>query len=109
MKRSRPRRSHVVRRRQYDGRLKRFGTEELPAYERALREACNGTPPPFGQAWYGEKYRLLASDPAWLATSLIANAEKEGDGARKLWQLAAGSQDPEITLNEVGEARFVGE
>jgi hypothetical protein len=89
--------------------LRSFGTEELPSYERALRGACNSTPPPFGQAWYGEKYRLLASDPAWLASSLIANAEKEGDGARKLWQLAASTPDPEIgeavRLHAVDESR----
>ena len=76
--------------------LSESGTEELPHYEAALRSACIASPPPFGQAWYGEKYRIVASDPSWFAASLIANAEKEGEGSRKLWDLVARTPDPEI-------------
>jgi len=56
--------------------LRARGTEVLPVYEAALREACTAHPPPFGQAWYGDRYRAVASDPMWLAFSLVANAEK---------------------------------
>jgi len=76
--------------------LRERGTEALPHYEAALRAACEACPPPFGQAWYGEKYRTFASDPGWLASSLIANAEKEGEGSRKLWALVARAPDPDV-------------
>ena len=89
--------------------LRERDTEELPHYEAALEAACSECPPPFGQAWYGTKYRFLASDPAWLASSLIANAEKEGAGARKLWELASRSPDAAIgeaiRLHAVDESR----
>ncbi len=76
--------------------LRANGTEALPVYESALRAACAAHPPPFGQAWYGDRYREVASDPAWLAASLVANAEKEGEGARKLWVLAGRASDSEV-------------
>lgn len=76
--------------------LRMRGTEALPHYELALETACEESPPPFGQAWYGEKYRAVASDPGWLASSLIANAEKEGEGSRKLWTLVARCPEPDI-------------
>jgi len=47
-------------------------------------------------AWYGEKYREVASDPTWLANSLIANAAKEGEGSQKLWALAGRTADSEV-------------
>jgi len=76
--------------------LSESGTEELPHYEAALQAACITFPPPFGQAWYGEKYRTVALDPGWFAASLIANAEKEGEGSRKLWDLVARTPNQEI-------------
>lgn len=76
--------------------LRQRGTEALPHYEAALCAACEACPPPFGQAWYGQKYRTFASNPEWLASSLIANAEKEGEGSRKLWALVARCPDQDI-------------
>jgi hypothetical protein len=76
--------------------LRAHGTETLPLYEAALRAACTVHPPPFGQAWYGERYRAVASDPVWLASSLVANAEKEAEGARKLWALAGRTPDTDV-------------
>lgn len=72
------------------------GTGSLPGYARSLRAACKAAPPPFGMAWYGDRYRELAIEPRWLATSLIDNAAKEGEGSRKLWRLAGRTADPEI-------------
>lgn len=89
--------------------LNERSTEALPQYEAALRAACEAFPPPFGEAWYGDKYRKYASDPNWLASSLIANAEKEGEGSRKLWALAGRTPDPEISeairLHAIDESR----
>jgi hypothetical protein len=68
----------------------------LRGYARSLRAACVASPPPFGMAWYGTTYRDLAIDPHWLALSLVANAAREGEGARKLWRLAGRTADPEI-------------
>lgn len=79
------------------GALESFGEAPLPNYGAALRTACDAYPPPFGIEWYGKKYRHVASDPQWMAASLIANAEKEGDGSRKLWQLAGRTHDPKVT------------
>jgi hypothetical protein len=76
--------------------LRDRGTEPLAHYEAALDEAVQSAPPPFGQAWYGEKYRSFAADPQWFATSLIANAEKEAEGSRKLWELVGRCPDPKI-------------
>lgn len=77
--------------------LRECGTENLPLYEAALGEACEAHPPPYGQAWYGDTYRSAAMDPSWLAGSLIANAEKEGEGSRKLWGLVARTPDERIS------------
>jgi hypothetical protein len=76
--------------------LRGFRRGRCAAYEETLIDACRGGPPPFGEAWYGERYRELSSDPSWLAGSLVANAQKEGDGARKLWDIAGKAPDPTI-------------
>jgi hypothetical protein len=81
----------------------------LMGYGRLLRTACAKSPPPYGEAWYGEKYRAVGRDPSWLAQSLIANAQKEGDGARKLWILASRARDPKIAekvrIHAIDESR----
>ena len=68
----------------------------LPAYEQSLIDACEEFPPPFGTSEYGDIYREAAADPGWLVVSLITNAEREGDGAQRLWSLAASTRDPEL-------------
>jgi hypothetical protein len=89
--------------------LRARSTRELPHYEAALRAACDAHPPPFGQAWYGNKYREVAADPSWLAASLIANAEKEAEGSRKLWSLVARTPQAHVAeairKHAVDEAR----
>ncbi len=76
------------------------GRGELGAYASTLTDACLAHPPPFGCAWYGEKYREFAGDPSWVAGSLVANAEKEGDGSRVLWELS-GKITSEDTAEQV--------
>lgn len=71
--------------------LRNAGAGPLHGYAVALTAAEEAAPPPFGEAWYGKKYRRLAADPSWLAHSLVTNASIEGDGARKLWKIAAAS------------------
>lgn len=79
------------------GLLRQLGRAAgLPAYRRALTRACAAHPPPFGQAEYGDAYREAATDPAWLAVSLLTNADREGDGAQRLWSLAACTADPVV-------------
>ena len=78
------------------GALREHGAGRVPAYEGAIRIAFDRSPPPFGMAWYGEKYRDLATDPDWLAVSLVANATKEGEGARELWELAGRVDDADV-------------
>jgi len=63
----------------------------LTELDRALRQE----PPPFGTAEYGLIYGSLSAEPRWMAVSLITNAEREGDGSKRLWSLAACSDDEE--------------
>jgi hypothetical protein len=93
--------------------LHRFGIDGLDDYGRALRAACAAFPPPFGFAWYGERYRYYASDPSWFANSLIANAAKEGEGSSSLWGLCSRIKDPQVAdlvrrhaVDESRHARF---
>lgn len=76
--------------------LVRIGAGPLPGYAASLRAACRASPPAFGTASYGRCYRALAADRGWLAASLVQNAQKEGEGSRKLWRLAARAADPEV-------------
>jgi hypothetical protein len=72
------------------------GAGRLPEYAAGLRAACAASAPVFGTARYRRHYRELARDPGWLAISLVVNAEKEGEGARKLWRLAGRAGEPEV-------------
>jgi hypothetical protein len=89
--------------------LAETGAEHLDGYSSSLSEACEAAPPPYGMAWYGEKYRQVASDPSWLANSLIANAAKEGEGSQKLWALAGRAAErqvaEQIKVHAIDEAR----
>jgi hypothetical protein len=76
--------------------LRELGVPHLPNYEAALAAACEAAPPPFGRASYGTTYRRIAVNPHWLAESLIVSAEREGDGASRLWSLAACTRDETI-------------
>lgn len=69
----------------------------LPRYERSLARACAENPPPFGMAEYGDLYRESATDAGWLAISLLTNADREGDGAQRLWSLAACTQERSLS------------
>lgn len=72
------------------------GAGPLPEYAESLRAACDASAPAFGTVSYRRRYRDLARDPEWLAVSLVVNAEKEGEGSRKLWRLAARASDPDV-------------
>lgn len=67
-----------------------------PHYRDALTTACREAPPPFGTEDYAEIYRDAARDPAWMAISLIENAQGEGEGAGNLWDLAASTPDARV-------------
>lgn len=93
--------------------LRDAGVEPLARYERMLADACTLAPPPYGMAWYGDRYREVATDPDWLARSLVANASKEGEGSRKLWSLAGRAADGAVAaqvrqhaIDESRHARF---
>ena len=89
--------------------LSAYGTESLLGYAASLRAACGSAPPPFGESWYGDKYRAVSADPHWLAASLVGNAQVEGDGARKLWNLAGRTEDAniagQIRVHAIDESR----
>lgn len=68
---------------------------ECPRYLAALDKAIDEEPPPFGTAAYTNTYRGASSSGQWLAMSLITNAEREGDGAKRLWSLASCSDNEE--------------
>ena len=73
--------------------LRTHGGDAWPHYHQALITACKKSPPPFGAKSYGDIYRDVATDPYWLATSLMTNAAREGEGAGHLWDLAACTPD----------------
>lgn len=60
-----------------------------PGYLEALNSALRTSPPPYGHPEYRRVFREAASDPEWMAKSLIVNSEREGDGATRLWSMAA--------------------
>lgn len=62
-------------------------------YRSAVMEAIDREPPPFDSEAYAAIYRDAAVDARWMATSLLTNSEREGDGSRRLWSLAAFSED----------------
>lgn len=76
--------------------LRAHGGAGWPHYRDALITACRKAPPPFGTRAYGEIFRDAARDPGWMAISLIENAEGEGEGARRLWDLAACTPDARV-------------
>jgi len=91
------------------GALVEHGVPALPAYRRALVSAFDRFPPVFGRKAYAELYRRSARDPDWVALSLATFAEGEGDGAERLWDLAACTPDAEVAAqvqwHAIDEAR----
>jgi hypothetical protein len=83
--------------------------EALPFMSDVIARYMAELDPPFIQAWYGDRYRDFAIAPEWLARSLVANAEKEADGARKLYEIARSSTrfsfSAEILSHAEDEAR----
>lgn len=65
---------------------------DCPIYQGILQRALAEEPPPFGEESYERIFREAAGDGQWLAISIITNAEREGDGATRLWSLAACSE-----------------
>jgi hypothetical protein len=68
---------------------------ECPIYLEGIDQALEREPPPFDTKRYADLYGEAAEDPRWLAVSLMTNAEREGDGAKRLWSLAACATDPD--------------
>lgn len=66
---------------------------ECPRYVRALELACAAHAPPFDTRHYAQVYSQAAGHGQWLAVSLMTNAQREGDGATRLWSLAACCDD----------------
>jgi len=71
----------------------RYPGAKLERYSANLKLALSAEPPPFGTPEYGDVYRHLSVEPRWMAVSLVTNAEREGDGSRRLWSLAACASD----------------
>jgi hypothetical protein len=67
--------------------------DDCPNYLSALATALEDEPPPFDTPGYAALYRDASADAQWMAISLITNAEREGDGAKRLWSLSACSPD----------------
>lgn len=80
-----------------------------PLYWEALRAACEETPPPYGEFWYGDLFRHHAQDLDWLVQIIELNARKEADGARQLWdfsrRIADRSIRQRVKAHAIDEAR----
>jgi hypothetical protein len=66
------------------------------SYLVAVRKAAELAPPPFCLTKYVAEYERMSTNPRWLAISIIANAQREGQGATDLWSLAACAEDPAV-------------
>ncbi len=76
--------------------LSEEGKNTFTYYDQFLTDVFHACAPLFGEASYRQVYHDAASNPQWLAISLIANAEREGDGATRLWSLAACTKDSRV-------------
>jgi hypothetical protein len=63
-------------------------------YQQAIVSAAFSAPPPFCKDRYNTIYQQYAANSRWLAVSLMANAQREGQGSTDLWSLAACALDP---------------
>jgi hypothetical protein len=79
------------------------------AYMSALSRAIEKEPPSFGTRDYSDIYQRASADARWMAVSMMTNAEREGDGAKRLWSLSACSPDTEtqrlLKVHAVDESR----
>src|SRR5215213_227770 len=62
---------------------------DCPRYLAALKRALWEEYPPFVTDVYEEMYGSASSNGQWLAMSLITQAQREGNKAKRLWALAA--------------------
>lgn len=59
----------------------------LTTYSNSLRTAFTNFSPVFTQEHYADFYLACASrEPAWIASNILANAKKESDGSRLLYE-----------------------
>ncbi|MDQ1833863.1 hypothetical protein [Massilia scottii] len=70
-------------------------SEQCPHYLDALGTALSASPPYASQV-YEDAYREASADRRWMAASLLTNSYREGEGATRLWSLAACADDPGI-------------
>jgi hypothetical protein len=66
---------------------------DCPKYLAAFEKAIEEEPPIFATKAYADTYRSASTNGQWLAISLMTAAEREGDGATRLWSLAAHTTD----------------
>ncbi|WP_299491118.1 hypothetical protein [uncultured Shewanella sp.] len=62
---------------------------DYPKYLAAVEYAVHRLKPEFDKKSYGDAFREASKDEQWFATSLVTNSEREGDGATRLWSMAA--------------------
>jgi hypothetical protein len=89
--------------------LAAHGVAPLPSYRKVLTSAFGRFPPVFGRTAYADLYRTRARDPDWVALALATFAQGEGEGAERLWDMAACTPDAEmarqIQQHAIDEAR----
>ena len=66
---------------------------ECPRYLASLKRALWEEYPPFATELYEEMYGNASNSGQWLAMSLMTNAQREAERARRLWTLAARSTE----------------
>lgn len=68
---------------------------QCPNYLQALSIALR-TNPPYASKAYEDTYREASADRRWMAASLLTNSHREGEGATRLWSLAACAGDADV-------------
>ncbi|ABE54455.1 hypothetical protein Sden_1169 [Shewanella denitrificans OS217] len=83
--------------------------DNYPKYMEAIEYALERLKPEFDKKSYGDAFREASEDAQWFATSLVTNSEREGDGATRLWSMAACCDEEEekelVKRHAVDESR----
>jgi hypothetical protein len=83
--------------------------DNLVHYGALLRRVCEENPPPYGQAWFGRRFRQHCGDASRFAHLLASDAHMEGYSAGRLWEFAESVEDRALSAallaHAVDEAR----
>lgn len=63
--------------------------KKLPFFFECLCNACQASPPPYGELWYENLFHNLANNQLWFSKLLIGYSEEESIASKRLQKLRA--------------------